>query len=624
MYYSIKMSAVESNSVRFQDDFDNAINASWKKENPIPDKYPRFTNFTVLTERTEEVMKEICNNQDNGLINRLYQLYLNQDETQLKAHIATQLEELNNVTTKTELIHYLCRQIVTGDYRMFHIYHCGTCRNPKFQIPHFNFGGLSLPDRKYYFEEEDKLHRNDFEAMVTNIFSGLGLTTEYVNSIWDIETLIAEKHYNRAEKRDPLKTYHPTTLRQLINVMGPDFSILEEVLPSEYHDITVNNDELPQRFAEVYRDCTMEELRTWLTWKTVRGYVGSSNGELYQHYFEFYGKKLSGTKVPRPFEERAVLFTKSHLEDEFSRIYMQDYVDPRLVTEFPVFVEQLRDTLRAKMQSFDWMTESTKQKAVEKLDGMTLKVVGPSKYEDYSVFDKEYETVYEFLDDYSQWDWDVLEVQRKMYKLHDPETWEMAALDVNAYYHPFYNEIVFPAGILQEPFYSPDNCYGANAGGIGAVICHEMSHGFDDEGSKYDKDGYLHSWWTSEDREKYEAVIRPMEEYFDSLSYDDETPLNGRLTQGENLADLGGLKCALASCPDDEQRRECLYAWARTWRANIRDEYAKQMTVVDPHSLPHYRINGILPHVRDFYELFNVTGDDKMYLEEDKRCCLYD
>ena len=150
-----------------------------------------------------------------------------------------------------------------------------------------------------------------------------------------------------------------------------------------------------------------------------------------------------------------------------------------------------------------------------------------------------------------------------------------------------------------------------------------MTHGFDDEGSKYDKNGYLHSWWTAEDRSNYEGVISNMETYFNGLSYNG-TPLNGRLTQGENLADLGGLKCALASCPDESQQKECLFAWATTWRANVRDEYAKQMTVVDPHSLPHYRINGIFPHVPEFYSIFDVKEGDGMYLNPEKRCHLYD
>ena len=613
-----------SETIRHQDDFDNAVNAEWKSQNPIPDKYPRYTNFTDLTERMEDIMSQMCVSPENSLLHRVYEMFLNQNENQLKNHVVKYVEDLEDIHTADDLVRYLAEQIPKGDYRLLHIYHGGTCRNPSFQIPHVNFGGLSLPDRKYYFESEEKSLRPDFETMVTSLFTQMGFDTQHISHIWDIESHIAEKHYTRAEKRDPLKTYHPTTLSQLIKVMGDRFSVLENVLPRDYHDITLNNDELPKRFSDVYETYPVEQLKVWHIWKALKSYVSSSVGPMYDTYFAFYGSKLSGTKTPRPLTERAVLFTKSHLEDECSRIYIEKYADPKVVSEFPTFVEKLRDTLRTKIQSFEWMTPSTKEKAVEKLNGMTLKVVGPSKYEDYSVFNRDYASIFEFMDHYSQWDWEVLEVERKMYKLHDPEQWEMAAVDVNAYYHPFYNEIVFPAGILQPPFYSPDNTYGQNAGGIGAVICHEMTHGFDDEGSKYDKDGYLHCWWSNEDREQYEKVIEPMESYFNSLKYDEDTPLNGRLTQGENLADLGGLKCALASCPDDEERRQCLYAWARTWRANIRDEYAKQMTVVDPHSLPHYRINGILPHVNDFYEMFDVKEGDEMYLSPEKRCALYD
>jgi len=620
------MSATSSESVsqtpvRLQDDFDNACNAEWKATHPIPDKYPRYTNFTDLTERMEAVMKEICLSNKSELVSTLYNKFLNQTEEQVVQHIRKTIASIQQCETVDSLIEYLCGQIVEGNYYLFHICHSGTCRNPKFQIPHFNFSGLSMPDKSYYFERAEL--REDFETMIKTIFEALDLDTSHVGTIWDLETFIAEKHYNRADKREPLKTYHPCTMTSLLNTLGPQYSCLKTLLPKEYHDITLNNDELPVRFVEVFNKYSLEQLQTWMYWRVARGYVGSSVGTLYDTYFAFYRTKLSGVKTPRPLEERAVLFAKGMLEDEFSRIYMEDYADPALVTEFPVFVETLRKTLRDKISSFTWMSDATKAKAVDKLDSMTLKIIGPSKYEDYSHFNKEYATIFEFVDAYSKWDWDVLEVERKMYQLHDPETWEMSAVDVNAYYHPYYNEIVFPAGILQDPFYNPKSSYGDNAGGIGAVICHEMTHGFDDSGSKYDKDGYLHDWWTAEDRTKYERVISNMETYFNGLSYKD-TPLNGRLTQGENLADLGGIKCAVTSCPDKEQQHNCLTAWARTWRANIRDEYAKQMTVVDPHSLPRFRINGILPHVPQFYEIFEVKEGDGMYLEESKRCNLYD
>ena len=531
------------------------------------------------------------------------------------------LKEIKNCASNKELVHLLCSWIPQGHYYLLHIYHGGTCRNPKFQIPHFNFGGLSLPDKTYYVERVEL--REDFEKMIHLMFVKCGISPEFVKRIWDIEANIATNHYERAEKRDPLKTYHPTTMKQLITQMGSSFTVLQDVLPKEYYDIVLNNDVLPTTFATLFETYSLKELQTWFMWKVIKSYVSSSIGELYDIYFAFYGTKLKGIKKTRPVDERAVLFTKSHLEDEFSRIYINEYADPLLHTEFPKFVKKLRGTLREKIANLEWMTDVTKEKALEKLDTMNLKVVGPKKYENYTdFFSEDYANIYAFIDIYAKWDWNVLEVERKMYKLHDADKWEMAAIDVNAYYHPYYNEIVFPAGILQPPFYSTENQYGANAGGIGAVICHEMTHGFDDSGSKYDKDGYLHNWWTKQDREQYDEVIKPMEEYFNSLEYQG-TKLNGRLTQGENLADLGGLKCAIASCPDNEQRRNCIIAWGTTWRANVRDEYAKQMITVDPHSLPRFRINGILPHIPEFYELFCVKSDDKMYLDEEKRCDLW-
>jgi len=226
------------------------------------------------------------------------------------------------------------------------------------------------------------------------------------------------------------------------------------------------------------------------------------------------------------------------------------------------------------------------------------------------------------VDNYYKWDWDILEVKEKMYKMRDPETWEMSAMTVNAYYHPLYNEIVFPAGILQEPFYSTSQSYGANAGGIGAVIAHEMTHGFDDQGSRFDKNGYLYDWWSKSTRETYENTIKKMEEHFNSLTHED-LPVNGKLTLGENLADLGGMQTAISSCESDEEKQKCIKSWAKVWRANVRREYAREMIALDPHSPPRLRINAILQHIEEFYRLFNVKEGDDMFISLDKRCDLW-
>lgn len=607
--------------VRAEDDFDSHVNNKWKNANEIPDKYPRFTNFTVLSEKMEAIMKDMVTNKENSLINNIFNLYLNQTDAQFKKHVLVEMSKITNTDNKQTLLENVLKEIPNGSYYLLHICFSATCRNPKFQIPNFNLSCISLPDKSYYIDKLDL--RPDFEEMINNIFNELEIDNTHVKNIWDIEAFIAEKHYTKAEKRDPLKTYHPMTLKNFIGLTGDKFKILNDVLPNDIYDISANNDEIPTRIAECFDKYDLETLKSWINWKIVSSYVSSSIHKCYDIHFKFYKEKLSGIKSARPIEERAVLFTKGYLGDEFSKIYVDNHADPKLSTDFPLFVKKLRSSVKSKLLNSDWMEEKTKVKAIEKLDGMVLKVVGSSKYEDYSIFNKEYNSVFEFINSYYKWDWDELEVNRKMYKLHDPDTWEMDAVDINAYYHPLYNEIVFPAAILQEPFYSSEYSFGENAGGIGAVIAHEITHGFDDEGSKYDNEGYLHGWWSDIDRKKYEGIISPMENYFNNLSYNDKN-LNGRLTQGENLADLGGMKCALDACPDDIEKRKCIYAWAKTWRANLRDEYAEQMIIVDPHSLPKFRINGILPHIEDFYRLFGVTKNDKMFLEKDKRCGLYD
>ena len=613
-------------TTRPQDDFDNYINAQWKQDNPIPDKYSRFTNFTVLQEKMDKILIEMTK-QDNSLINNIYNLYLNQDNRTLKDKISNIVNKINQIDDIETFFRYIFSEIPNGKYYLLHIYHSGTCRNPKFQVPYFSFGGISLPDKSYYTDKKDL--RSDYELMINELFEYyniLPINRQNIDKIWDLESNIAQYHYDRAEKRDPLKRYNPCTLSLFHQLTDNKFSYLSDILPQEYHDIVLDNSILPIKLYSIFNSYNIEILKTWLIWQVIKSYVPNSINNDYNIYFNFYGTKLTGTKIPKPLNERAIRFTKNHLVDEYNRIYcstQNNYVDSKLNIKFPQFVKVLVKTIRNKLNSAKWMSRTTKDLAIHKLDNINLKIIGPTNYENYDIFNKKYNSIFDFIDDFYKWDWEHLEINKKMYKLHNNNKWEMAAVDINAYYHPFYNEIVFPAAILQPPFYSSENTFGQNAGGIGAIICHEISHGFDDKGSKYDSDGYLYNWWLKQDRKNYETIINPLEEYFNSLTYNDKK-LNGRLTQGENLADLGGLKCSLAACPNNEEKKKCIIAWAKTWRANIRDECAEQMIMTDPHSLPRFRINGILPHIKEFYELFNVNKSDKMYLDEKLRCELYD
>ena len=517
---------------------------------------------------------------------------------------------------------HLLGLISQGQYKVFHICFSGTERNPKFQIPNIGFGGLSLPDKTYYLEKTQ--YKEDFLKMVQTQVNYFGYEKN-MDFIWELEKEIAESHYSRAEKREPLKTYHPMTLNALIEKCAPFLDTVKSVLPDKIHDITVNNFSLLSTFQKVWSEKSLEELQFWYVWKTIIGSVGSLDNEnpLFKTHFDFFSKTLNGIEKPKSMDKRAANFVEGYLDDDFSRIYLEKYCDPNLKSEFPQFVERIRASLLEKIEKATWLDEENKKTTLEKLRCMTLKVVSPTNFKDYSVLsDKSYSNILEFIAAYYKWDWEILEVEKKMYQLRDPHAWEMSAMTVNAYYHPLYNEIVFPAGILQAPYYSSTQSYGENAGGIGAVIAHEMTHGFDDQGSNYDKDGYLYQWWTDETKQNYEDIIQKMEDYFNSLTHVDMS-MNGKLTQGENLADLGGLQTAISSCDTEEQRKDCLISWATIWRANVRYEYAQKMIDLDPHSPPHLRINGILPHIQSFYDIFDIQEGDGMYLEPEKRCMLW-
>ena len=607
---------------RLEDDFDNHVNFVWKAEHPIPEEYPRFTNFTKIDIELEKIKMEIATNQENRFINHIYNVFIENNEDSVRSYIMSKIESIQNKNSKGDLIDFLLKEITNGNYVLFHISNEGTERNPQFQIPNFSFSGLSLSDRDYYLNKTQ--HKDGLLDLIKKQLAYFGIEDE-TSFVWELEKSIAESHYTKAEKREPLKTYHPMTIEMLKDIFYPYFNNISDILPKEMYDITTNSVSVMRAYKSVFESYTISQLKLWFIWRTIKNCAGALHNDsiLSKNHFDFYMREMNGIEKPKDMEKRAGNFVESYLSDKFSEIYVNNYVDKNLFTDFPVFVEKIRGTLMSKLKEADWMCDETRKVSIEKLRDMNLKVVSPTKFRDYSEITREYSNILEFLDAYYKWDWDVIECGEKMYKLRDPLKWEMSAMTVNAYYHPLYNEIVFPAGILQPPFYDTANSYGQNVGGIGAVIAHEMTHGFDDQGSKFDKNGYLYDWWSKKTRENYEDIIKKMEDYFDTLTHVD-LPLNAKLTQGENLADLGGLKIALASCEGDEvEERACMMSWAKIWSANVRYEYAQKMITLDPHSPPHLRINGILPHIENFYKIFNINETDGMFIGEERRCSLW-
>ena len=606
----------------YQNDFDNAVNAEWKAENPIPDIYPRYTNFTKLSEELEALKIAMCKDEKNTFIHKIFQLFMNQQEEDTLRYIKNKkINPIMATETKTELIDYLINEITNGNYTFFHICHSGTERNPTFQIPHFSFSGISLPDQSYYTDREEL--RDDFLNMIKMQMQLFSIEQD-CDFIWDLEKTIASFHYTRAEKREPLKTYHPTTMYFVKEKMTPYFDSMSTLLPEEYHDIVLNNHQILDAYKKIIEEYSLDQLKIWFVWQVVDSLASYTTGQLYMNHFAFFNTKLNGIKQPKSLEKRGAGYAESYLSDIFTKMYLDNHVDKDLKNNFKGFVEEIRGTLLKKLEKASWMCDETRKKALDKLVSMELKVVGPTHIESYDALKKQdfCGQFLAFIDAYYKWDWDILEVKKKMYAMRDPKEWLMSAMTINAYYHPLYNEIVFPAGILQAPFYSSDQTRGENLGGIGAVIAHEMTHGFDDQGSRFDKNGYLRNWWSKETRERFEDIIKNMETHFNNLTYKDK-PVNGKLTQGENLADLGGLQISLATCKDDAEKRECMLSWGKIWRANVRKEYAQQMLVVDPHSPPRLRINGILQHIGDFYRIFDVKEEHTLFLDLDKRCMLW-
>ena len=636
---------------RAQDDLFRHVNGIWLETTAIPEDKAIYGSFHMLADASEEAVKlileEAAAEPKPGVSQQIGDLYASfLDEKKANELGAKPIEEdlgkvekLASIAEATKLLGEFER---TGTSGLFGMYVDNDPNDPTRYLIHLYQGGLGLPDEAYYREEKHAEILKSYGEHIEKMFSLIGKANakELAKTVVEFETKLAKAHWNIVDARDAEKTNNLTTFENL-SKLTPSFDwklwfVGASIDPKVLEHSIVMMPSFFEGLATVYNQENLEAIKTWLSWNVLSSKAAYLSDELVAERFAFYGTKLTGAPVNRARWKRAVSLVEGSLGEAVGKIYVEKYFPPEAKARMDQLVEYLIKAYRESIQSLSWMSDETKAKALVKLEKFTPKIGYPTKWKDYSSIEIKRDDLVGNVRRVTSWNLD-----REMKKIGSPidrEEWFMTPQTVNAYYNPGFNEIVFPAAILQPPFFSPEVDDAVNFGAIGAVIGHEIGHGFDDQGSKYDGDGALVSWWSEADRKAFEERTKSLIDQFNALSpeqLDDEHKVNGELTIGENIGDLGGLgiayKAYLLSLEGKEPEtidgltgaQRLFLSWANAWRTKGRDEIVLQRLATDPHSPPEFRCNQIVRNIDAFYDSFGVTEEDKLWLEKSARVSIW-
>ncbi|MCP1414183.1 M13-type metalloendopeptidase [Paenarthrobacter sp. A20] len=637
-------------SVRPQDDLYQHVNGAWLNSTTIPDDRPLEGTFTALRDGAElavqAIIEEAAGKGESATgveqqVGGLYASFMDQAAAEEKGldPVRGRLEEVRSVGSADELaalIGRLFRSDVTG---LFSIYPAPDAGNPERILLYIGQGGLGLPDESYYREEKFTGIVAAYGEYIARLFTLAGIPDAQAAStrILGLETVLASHHWDNVTLRDPQKTYNLKSADEAANI----FPLLDtwfeaaRVERDKRHEIVVST---PDFFAGAAGLLESEPLETWKEWLTLRVLSSAApylSSEFVDTNFDFYGTKLSGTPQNKERWKRGVAVVEAALGEAVGQIYVERHFPAGHKARMETLVANLIEAYRESISSLDWMGEETKKEALRKLEAFRPKIGFPEKWIDYSAVEIDPKDLLGNVE--RAHDADVDRHLDEIGKPVDLTKWLMTPQTVNAYYHPMLNEIVFPAAILQPPFFNADADDAVNYGGIGAVIGHEIGHGFDDQGSQFDGSGALRNWWTEEDRSAFEALTAKLVAQYDALSpyAAPDHKVNGKLTLGENIGDLGGLtiayKAYLLSLGDAEPevidgftgQQRFFMSWAAGWRQVIRTEEAIRRLATDPHSPNEFRTNAIARNLDAFHAAFGVSATDGMWMESEDRVSIW-
>jgi putative endopeptidase len=632
--------------IRPQDDLFGHVNGRWLDETEIPSDRSSWGPFVQLADVAEQQVRDIITSlaatpaddldEDARKIGDLFASFMDEERidrlgTRPIQPLVNAVEGLRDVR---DLAAFLGEFERIGGAGLFGSYIDTDDRNSDRYLFHITQGGLGLPDESYYREDKFAEVREAYVAYLTKLLGlaeaeWLGDPAAAARTVLELDTRLAKGHWERAETRDVQKTYNLMTLDE-VKELAPAFDWEAYVtnLGGSSETIAESCVRQPSYLAHmstVLEEVDIEQWRPWLLFHVLRSAAPYLPDAFVQTNFDFYGRTLNGTPELRERWKRGVALVEGAIGEAVGKVYVDLHFPPESKAMMDELVANLLQAYRVSIEALDWMTEETKQRAYEKLDTFRPKIGYPEKFRDYSNLRVSPDDLMGNVAASA-----AFETDRELAKIGSPvdrDEWFMLPQTVNAYYNPGTNEICFPAGILQKPFFSPDAHPAENYGGIGAVIGHEIGHGFDDQGAQYDGAGNLNDWWTADDKAAFEVKSKALIEQYDGFEPRalPGEKVNGALTVGENIGDLGGLTIghkafviAEGGEASVEDRRKVFLNWAYCWRTKRRKEQEQQYLTIDPHSPPEFRAN-IVRNLDEFHEVFETTPDDELWVEPDQR-----
>ena len=643
-------------SVRPADDFYEYACGGWMKANPLPAAYSRYGSFDRLGEdnnkRINGILKELLENTyPQGSVEQqlsdLYKLAMDsaRREKEGVAPIMDDLKALEKAKNKEQLFKVQLAMMPYGDSEIFGAYIGADEKNATENILNIYQSGLTLGQKDYYLENDEatKKIREAYKKHIVNMFQLFGFkkgaAEKKMKNILKIETALAKVSKSRTELRDPIANYHKMTLKEF-DANYPHFQLEKQMnakgIKTEYiQEMVVGQPEFMAAADKIFAEMTAAEYRDVMEWGLIDSATGYLNDAVRAENFEFYGKVFSGRQQDHPLWRRATNQVQGVMGEALGRIYVKKYFPASSKERMKTLVENLRIALGERIAAQDWMDDSTKVNALLKLNTFYVKIGYPDRWTDMSSLKIDAKkSYYENMKECARF-WTAWRINHTAGKPVDRDDWHMTPQTVNAYYNPTTNEICFPAGILQVPFFDATADDAFNYGAIGVVIGHEMTHGFDDQGRRYDKDGNMHDWWTSEDGKNFTLRTDKYADFFSKIKVLPDLNANGRLTLGENLADHGGLQVAWYAYKNATKRnplpvidgltpdQRFFLAYAGVWAGNITEAEIRNRTKSDPHSLGRFRVNGALPHIDMWYDAFGVKEGDKMFIPKSERLPLW-
>ncbi len=633
-------------SVRPGDDFFSFVNGAWVEKTELPADKPSFSVFSSLNDVAQENVKAIIERSATGdfakgtdeqKVGDLYKSYKDWDTRNARGTepLQPELDRIAAIASYDDLAVYFGGAVKRGLDAPFGLTQFADMRDPKYYGIYMFQSGLGLPDREYYFTDDEKSQdiRDKYVEHIEKMFGLAGLPNgaAAAQSIMQLETTMAEQQMKKEDTRNWAANYNKVAVSDL-NELMPNFNwsvYFEELGAPDLDNVIVIMTDYQKALDGIIRSTDLDTWKTYLTWSALNQTASRLTEDLDKQSFEFYGKTLSGTEEQRPLWRRGVNVVNGTVGEVVGKVYVKEHFPPEAKERMMELVGNLIRAYEVSIKDLEWMTEETRAQALDKLSKFTPKIGYPDVWKDYSKLEIDAADLYGNLERAA-----LVEHQRALDRQGGPvdrQEWEMTPQTVNAYYMPTLNEIVFPAAILQPPFFDLEADDAVNYGAIGAVIGHEIGHGFDDSGSRFDGDGVLRDWWTDEDRAEFEKRTSKLVTQYSAFQPFDDLNVNGEFTLGENIADLGGISIGLLAYKlslDGEEPpvldgftgiQRVFLGWGQVWRNKYREEALRLQIGTAPHSPAMYRANGAVRNVPEFYEAFEVAETDELFLPPEER-----